>query len=151
MTEGVGVPTSVLLAVLAAAGLLALAPALVRRYDATERLAAERDAVNGAGTRPQAPSTHCAPEPAGQPASRRGTGTAARGGVVATGQVDAGTGTGPATGRAGGATTATGTAEPGDLPPAPYPRRSGPTEHGGTHRRHHGQLRLLDRDSRSLG
>ena len=31
-----------LLAVLAAAGLLALAPALVRRYDATERLAAER-------------------------------------------------------------------------------------------------------------
>ncbi|WP_026274823.1 hypothetical protein [Salinispora tropica] len=36
------VPTSVLLAVLAAAGLLALAPALVRRYDATERLAAER-------------------------------------------------------------------------------------------------------------
>jgi len=38
------VPTSVLLAVLAAAGLLALAPALVRRYDATERLAAEREA-----------------------------------------------------------------------------------------------------------
>jgi hypothetical protein len=38
------VPTSVLLAVLAAAGLLALAPALVRRYDATERLAAERAA-----------------------------------------------------------------------------------------------------------
>jgi hypothetical protein len=36
------VPTSVLLAVLAAAGLLSLAPALVRRYDATERLAAER-------------------------------------------------------------------------------------------------------------
>jgi hypothetical protein len=36
------VPTSLLLAVLAAAGLLALAPALVRRYDATERLAAER-------------------------------------------------------------------------------------------------------------
>ena len=35
-------PTSVLLAVLAAAGLLALAPALVRRYDAAERLAAER-------------------------------------------------------------------------------------------------------------
>ncbi len=35
-------PTSVLLAVLAAAGLLALAPALVRRYDATERLIAER-------------------------------------------------------------------------------------------------------------
>ena len=35
-------PTSVLLAVLAAAGLLALAPALVRRYDASERLAAER-------------------------------------------------------------------------------------------------------------
>jgi hypothetical protein len=37
-----GLPTSVLLAVLAAAGLLALAPALVRRYDATERLEAER-------------------------------------------------------------------------------------------------------------
>ncbi|MGI5213281.1 divisome protein SepX/GlpR [Plantactinospora sp. CA-290183] len=36
------VPASVLLAVLAAAGLLALAPALVRRYDASERLAAER-------------------------------------------------------------------------------------------------------------
>jgi hypothetical protein len=36
------VPTSVLLAVLAAAALLALAPALVRRYDATERLVAER-------------------------------------------------------------------------------------------------------------
>ena len=35
-------PTSVLLAVLAAAVLLALAPALVRRYDATERLVAER-------------------------------------------------------------------------------------------------------------
>ncbi|GIJ77239.1 hypothetical protein SAMN05443287_105122 [Micromonospora phaseoli] len=35
-------PTSVLLAVLAAAGLLALAPALVRRYDAAERLVAER-------------------------------------------------------------------------------------------------------------
>ncbi len=35
-------PTSVLLAVLAAAGLLALAPALTRRYDATERIAAER-------------------------------------------------------------------------------------------------------------
>src|SRR5690242_21041749 len=41
-TGGVRVPTSVLLAVLAAASLLALAPALVRRYDATERLAAER-------------------------------------------------------------------------------------------------------------
>jgi hypothetical protein len=36
------VPTSVLLAVLAAAGLLALAPALVRRHDATERQVAER-------------------------------------------------------------------------------------------------------------
>jgi hypothetical protein len=36
------VPTSVLLAVLATAGLLAFAPALVRRYDATERLVAER-------------------------------------------------------------------------------------------------------------
>jgi hypothetical protein len=42
LTGGLRVPTSVLLAVLAAAGLLALAPALVRRYDATERLAAER-------------------------------------------------------------------------------------------------------------
>src|SRR6266498_3591181 len=42
LTGGVRVPTSVLLAVLAAAGLLALAPALVRRYDATERLVAER-------------------------------------------------------------------------------------------------------------
>jgi hypothetical protein len=41
-TEGVQLPTSVLLAVLAAAGLLALAPALVRRYDAAERLEAER-------------------------------------------------------------------------------------------------------------
>jgi hypothetical protein len=40
--ETYGLPTSVLLAVLAAAGLLALAPALVRRYDATERLEAER-------------------------------------------------------------------------------------------------------------
>lgn len=37
-------PTSVLLAVLAAAGLLALAPALVRRYDADERMAAELEA-----------------------------------------------------------------------------------------------------------
>jgi hypothetical protein len=36
------VPTSVLLAVLAAAGLLALAPALVRRHDVTERQVAER-------------------------------------------------------------------------------------------------------------
>jgi hypothetical protein len=36
------VPTSVLLAVLVAAGLLALAPALVRRHDATERQVAER-------------------------------------------------------------------------------------------------------------
>lgn len=35
-------PASVLLAVLAAAGLLAFAPALVRQYDATERLVAER-------------------------------------------------------------------------------------------------------------
>ena len=35
-------PTSVLLAVLVAAGLLALAPALTRRYDATERVEAER-------------------------------------------------------------------------------------------------------------
>jgi hypothetical protein len=39
-------PTSVLLAVLAAAGLLALAPALTRRYDATERVAAQRVASN---------------------------------------------------------------------------------------------------------
>ena len=37
-------PTSVLLAVLAGAGLLALAPALVRRYDADERIAADREA-----------------------------------------------------------------------------------------------------------
>ena len=37
-------PTSVLLAVLAGAGLLALAPALVRRYDADERMAAELEA-----------------------------------------------------------------------------------------------------------
>lgn len=37
-------PTSVLLAVLAAAALLALAPALTRRYDGTERVAAERAA-----------------------------------------------------------------------------------------------------------
>jgi len=36
------VPTSVLLAVLVAAGLLALAPALTRRYDGTERVEAER-------------------------------------------------------------------------------------------------------------
>lgn len=36
-------PTSVLLAILAGAGLLALAPALVRRYDADERIAAERE------------------------------------------------------------------------------------------------------------
>lgn len=35
-------PTSVLLAILAAAGLLALAPALVRRHDVTERQVAER-------------------------------------------------------------------------------------------------------------
>ena len=35
-------PTSVLLAVLAAAGLLALAPALTRRYDVTEQVADER-------------------------------------------------------------------------------------------------------------
>jgi len=36
-------PTSVLLAILAGAGLLALAPALVRRYDADERLAEDRE------------------------------------------------------------------------------------------------------------
>ena len=35
-------PTSVLLAILAAAGLLALAPALVRRHDVVERQVAER-------------------------------------------------------------------------------------------------------------
>ncbi|WP_246002569.1 hypothetical protein, partial [Allorhizocola rhizosphaerae] len=69
------VPTSVLLAVLAAAGLLALAPALVRRYDATERLIAER-ALSTArvlsrtrrkrsipGRRPLNPPPWIAPEP----------------------------------------------------------------------------------------
>ena len=47
-------PTSVLLAVLAAAGLLALAPALVRRYDATERLVAERAQSTARVLRPAA-------------------------------------------------------------------------------------------------
>jgi hypothetical protein len=51
------VPTSVLLAVLAAAGLLALAPALVRRYDATERLVAER-ALSTARVLTRAGTTH---------------------------------------------------------------------------------------------
>ena len=50
-------PTSVLLAVLAAAGLLALAPALVRRYDATERLVAER-ALSTARVLTRAGTTH---------------------------------------------------------------------------------------------
>ncbi|MBN1172343.1 MAG: hypothetical protein JXA67_09225 [Micromonosporaceae bacterium] len=51
-------PTSVLLAVLAAAGLLALAPALVRRYDATERLVAER-ALSTARVLARAGSSRC--------------------------------------------------------------------------------------------
>ena len=71
LTGGVRVPTSVLLAVLAAAGLLALAPALVRRYDATERQAAEhakgaavRDdgaARNGRGQRRAIPARDSGP------------------------------------------------------------------------------------------
>ena len=76
-------PTSVLLAVLAAAGLLALAPALVRRYDATERLAAERASSTARvlqrrrrhrtvpGRRPINPAravTVTVPAPAGEPA-----------------------------------------------------------------------------------
>lgn len=83
-------PTSVLLAVLVAAGLLALAPALVRRYDATERLDADRVSstarvlrrqrrrrtvpgrvpVNPAGQSPQAPDATpppSRPEPGGPP------------------------------------------------------------------------------------
>ena len=62
-------PTSVLLAVLAAAGLLALAPALVRRYDATERLVAER-AQSTARVLAAPPATpYCARPPTGQPVS----------------------------------------------------------------------------------
>jgi hypothetical protein len=79
------VPTSVLLAVLAAAGLLALAPALVRRYDATERLAAERASSTARvlqrrrrrrtvpGHRPINPGrqvTVTVPAPSGDPAGR---------------------------------------------------------------------------------
>src|SRR3982751_6274513 len=57
LTGGLRVPTSVLLAVLAAAGLLALAPALVRRYDATERLVAERGLPTARGiARPRPPA-----------------------------------------------------------------------------------------------
>ncbi len=63
VTGGVRVPTSVLLAVLAAAGLLALAPALVRRYDATERLVAERAHVDGAGAAAPPPAPHRARTP----------------------------------------------------------------------------------------
>ena len=78
-------PTSVLLAVLAAAGLLALAPALVRRYDATERLAAERASSTARvlqrrrrrrtvpGRRPINPGrqvTVTVPAPSGDPAAR---------------------------------------------------------------------------------
>jgi len=75
----------VLLAVLAAAGLLALAPALVRRYDATERLAAERASSTARvlqrrrrrrtvpGHRPINPGrqvTVTVPAPSGDPAGR---------------------------------------------------------------------------------
>ncbi|GIF43198.1 divisome protein SepX/GlpR [Actinoplanes xinjiangensis] len=82
------VPTSVLLAVLAAAGLLALAPALVRRYDATERLAAERASSTARvlqrrrrlrtvpGRRPINPArqvTVTVPAPTGDPATRKET------------------------------------------------------------------------------
>ena len=78
-------PTSVLLAVLAAAGLLALAPALVRRYDASERLAAERASSTARvlqrrrrrrtvpGHRPINPGrqvTVTVPAPSGDPAGR---------------------------------------------------------------------------------
>ena len=69
-------PTSVLLAVLAAAGLLALAPALVRRYDATERLVAER-ALSTARVLPRRPpSPHRARTPTAQPAAGQATVTA---------------------------------------------------------------------------
>lgn len=54
-------PTSVLLAILAAAGLLALAPALVRRYDAGERIAAER-ASSTARVLSRRDKKTCAPE-----------------------------------------------------------------------------------------
>ena len=65
-------PTSVLLAVLAAAGLLALAPALVRRYDATERLVAER-ATSTARVLAAPPSApHRARTPTGQPPAATG-------------------------------------------------------------------------------
>ena len=72
-------PTSVLLAVLAAAGLLALAPALVRRYDAGERIAAERAASDarvlkrkprkqaGPGGDPLEPGAHGPEDPAAAP------------------------------------------------------------------------------------
>jgi hypothetical protein len=83
------VPTSVLLAVLAAAGLLALAPALTRRYDATERVAAERATSTARvlarrrrrrtvpGPRPinppsfLTPARRAASTPAGRPSSTR--------------------------------------------------------------------------------
>jgi hypothetical protein len=79
------VPTSVLLAVLAAAGLLALAPALVRRYDASERQAAERASSTARvlqrrrrrrtvpGRRPINPGRHVTvtvPAPSGDPGPR---------------------------------------------------------------------------------
>ena len=63
-------PTSVLLAVLAAAGLLALAPALVRRYDATERLVGGAGAVDGAGAAAPPPAPYRARTPTGQPRRR---------------------------------------------------------------------------------
>ena len=59
-------PTSVLLAVLAAAGLLALAPALVRRYDATERLVAERALSSRRGCSTGAVAADRAGPPSGQ-------------------------------------------------------------------------------------
>ena len=63
-------PTSVLLAVLAAAGLLALAPALVRRYDATERLVAERATSTARVLSAPPPAPHRARPPPDQPAAR---------------------------------------------------------------------------------
>ena len=65
-------PTSVLLAVLAAAGLLALAPALVHRYDAAERLVAER-ALSTARVieRRRRPRTVPGPRPVNPPRSVR--------------------------------------------------------------------------------
>ena len=75
-------PTSVLLAVLAAAGLLALAPALVRRYDATERLVAERALSTARVLHRQPPSPHRArTAPVNPPrslAGRRSTAAARR-------------------------------------------------------------------------